>query len=208
MRHYFLWFTALFPLLLISCDDDPVEPEPDDDEALVFYWKATVDGSTVSYETGVDDHLIVYDISSDEFSDGDSINIGPGAAVSSPAYYENGFGEVDFIGYKFNKTAYEADKAAALTSLFVLGNHPYIETFFPDSPGISVRRDINDEQWISLYEEQPESSTFTVTESVASSAFGMPTRRVKGTFNCLIFNSDGDSKVVEDGTFFLEFQAP
>lgn len=197
-------------LSLLGCEDDPVEPEPTDDpETPTYFWKAKIDGVDVMYEVGVDEHILAYITFSNEFADGDSINLDPGSGISSPDYFDNGYGQVDFMGNKFKKSTYEADKATALASFFTVGEHPFIETFFPDTPGINVRRDINDVQWMTLYAEQPETAHFTVTESVAStSTLGIPARRVKGTFNCVIFNSDGESKTLEEGSFYLEFQAP
>lgn len=192
----------------MGCEDDPVEPETEETETPVYYWEAKVDGVDVRYETGVDGQILGYILFNDDFADGDSINIDPGSGISSPDYFENGYGQIDFMGNKFKKSIYESDKAAALESIFTLGEHPFVTSFFPEMAGINVRRDINDVQWMTLYEDQPETASFIVTESIASTTFGEPTRRVRGTFNCTIFNSDGDSKVLEDGSFYLEFRAP
>ncbi|MFT5821071.1 MAG: hypothetical protein ACI8ZM_002320 [Crocinitomix sp.] len=202
------WLIALFPLFIISCDDDPIEPEPDGPEEFVYYWKATVDGSVISYETGIDDHLLINDISTDEIADGDSINLIPGAAISSPTAYVTGYGQIDFMGNVLESAEYAADKAAALANIFTVGEHSFAVDYFTTTPGINIRRDINYVQWWSLYEEQPETSSFIVTESIASTSYGIPARRVKGTFNCIIISEDGESKIIEDGAFFLQFIAP
>jgi hypothetical protein len=201
----------LFGLIIVSsCQQEEIEPNPSPNTPVNnnYFISYHMDGVTFTEENGVGGYQIGYSNGSSIDGQNNAISVDPGSGFYN---FDNSSEHSSGISFKNNDfvlSEYSSDYAGALMTIFTVGQHTF-NAENDAAQGVEFYFSKNGVMWSSDVAIQPLESNFEVTESVASTdQLGTDERKVKGEFNCTIFNEAGVSKVVTNGQFYLNFTAP
>jgi hypothetical protein len=206
MRQFHTLLTILFTssLLLLSCRDQ------DDPDTITkdYYFQADIDGETVTFQEGRFDYInTVHDLypgqASTDYVYVPLTRFAKVAAVDNPtaANLANS-GSVGFIGLApAQLTSVEAYAQLVTTGQTGMGFIPEDSTATGFAGGFVSFHDANGVEWNSSNGAAAVGSVVVTeyTTFVDNNRFPATQRIVAATFNCTLFNSQGESKDLTNG---------
>lgn len=169
-----------------------------------YYLKFQRDGESFVYQNGLNGYSL--NIGSSKYIYDSVQNIG---ILSFNAQFANTiidtnyqYGEIQFYYPAFEFNNYFGHESAILDSLFYVGIHPY------ESQGNEIIFRKYDANTVGMADNEfffnDPNSFFEITESVEIQSSPVVKRRIKGTFNCKISESNsGATRIIENGQFNL-----
>lgn len=193
-------------LILASCKKDTIENSTGNGNGVPqggpYYLKFQRDGENYTYQHGLNGYS--QNSSSSKFIYDSIQNIG---ILSFSAQFASNIvdttyqsGEIQFYYGAFEFNNYYGNESSILDSLFYVGMHDYS---FQGGKIIFRKFDANTvEMADNEYYINDPNSFFEITESVEIQSTPVVKRRIKGTFNCKITESNsGATRVIENGEF-------
>ncbi len=207
-----LYFILTMFLLLVSCKKDTIENTSSSGNGVIqggpYYLNFERDGENYIYQHGINGYS--QNSSSSKFIYDTIQNIG---LLSFSAKFESNIvdttyqsGEIQFYYGAFEFNNYYGNESILMDSLFYVGMHDYS---FQGGKIIFRKFDANTTEMADneYYINDP-NSFFEITESVEIQSTPIVKRRIKGTFNCKIKESNsGITRIIENGAFNIIIKA-
>lgn len=211
----------LFAIVLISnaCKDDEDTTPASRDEFFV----AGFDGTEKDLTYSTNAYNISFEAQNTENFDSTGALIsytkGPGATLKQDAGLAQFLGGLDvesderftmFFGQNvITEREWALDSLNNFNAIFHTGTYPYMDTDSANAeiPGIEIRwRDEDLKTWSTLNGSQS-GSTFNVSKAEPfTTDTGDFQNKVDGTFNCKLYDTNGNSINVTNAEFFMTFQ--
>lgn len=184
LKHNFIFSTITFILLIIgsSCGDKMEACDVCGPPESGYYFYAVIDGKE-EIVTGTNG--LGAGSCSDYTTNG-------GAWIKDPINNFNVWAASVYLNKEFPRSP----STSELYDMLEVGTYPFGSCGLEENGAELTWRDENDVFWHS--EGDQTGSSFMITERGPQE--GIETK-IKGTFNCKLYNADGDSKIVESGSF-------
>jgi len=199
-------------------DDEGASPESRDE-----FFIADIDGAEKNLTYSTNAYNIGFEAQNNESFDSTGALVtytkGPGAKLWQDAGLAQFLGGLDvenkerftlFFGQNvFTEREWALDSLNNFNAIFHTGAHPYMDTDTAnaETPGIEIRwRDEDLKTWSTLNGSQS-GSTFNVSKTEPfTTSEGDVQNKVDGTFNCKLYDTNGNSINVNNAEFFMTFQ--
>lgn len=194
----FLALIGIIGALCFSCSKD------DDDDSSNNYlsFKCLIDGTSFEM-TETPTNSIYPGVSSD--SEVNS-SVTPVTTTSSYGSSMDNDDNDEFAGFHIGEITYTGSEPdfALFRSLFTMGAKDYSADL---SNGISVVLYIDGTLWSTALGSADQSqSSFSITSAREKETFGMKFLEVTATFECTVYDGNGNSKTITNGTYRGNFQ--
>jgi len=205
--------------MMSACKKDDEAPIQDRDEFFI----ATIDGAEKNITYAQNAYNISYvgkhAESRDTLGAIVSYTRGPGSRLLQDVPKEQFLGGLDvesneqptiyFGQNEFTEREWSLEQLTSFNSIFETGSYPYLDTdtLTAEVPGIEiVWQDENEQEWSTLSGSQSGSSFSVSKVDEFTTSDGDAQNKVEGTFNCTLYDGNGNSVNVTNGEFFMTFQ--
>lgn len=202
-----IYVTFLISMLFLACKKDTLNDGSSDNgnsgsQGGPYYLKFQRDGENFIYQNGLNGYTqnsssskYIYDSIQNKGILSFSTHFGNNIVDSSGQY-----GELQFYYDSFEFNSYFGNESTIMDSLFYVGIHEYS---FSGGKILFRKFDANSLEMADneYYLDDP-NSFFEIIESVEVQSSPIVKRRIKGTFNCKIKESNsGATRIIENGEF-------
>lgn len=195
---------VFFGMIITSCEDD----DPTDDPAAnPIFVEFVIDGDTIRYEDDVDGYGNGPGVDSFQDSLGrlhsqfTTFGRAPGDSTTANSFLT--IQMVKLFAENLDTPAYDVEFALFNAGAYEFGSFNRDSTPLGVNGVVIAYTDADGEEWSSdvKFGTQPSGSFFTISEHTAvdATAYGAKTR---GTFRCTVFDGQGGSLELNDGSFY------
>lgn len=199
--NYFLKLSSLailFAFLMVSCSDDEDDgPETDPSPTASYYFQATIDGQTVTWEQGKDGFFAGLGSGGGTFLETQSstmtkVDLSGGELQAAP-----------FVTIEFQETFPATADIDDIAGMYQLGSYNYsLSEDYDLNDGVSiVYSPDGDKIWTSYYGSQATSSTFEITELIDNANTAESPKIFSAEFKCTLYDEEGNSIELSAGDY-------